>query len=165
MPRIVDRHIRDSQQICNYIDFRSTVLDVGSGAGFPGIILSIYGFERVILCENNFKKSTFLKEAREKLKLKFEVFDNSVHKFRIDNCVSRGMLSSVTMVSRAFGSLMKLMAVMDRLQIRNGVFHKGRSYAAEIRDAGRKFEFNLQIKRSTTSSEGVIILVSGLERK
>jgi 16S rRNA (guanine527-N7)-methyltransferase len=162
---IVDRHIRDSQQICNYIDFRSTVLDVGSGAGFPGVILSICGFEEVILCENNFKKSIFLNEIKERLGLKLDILNDSVYELRADDCVSRGMLSNVTMVSRAFGSLVELMTIMNMLEIKNGVFHKGRSYLAEIQDADKKFEFDLQTEKSTTSDDGVIVLVSNLERK
>jgi 16S rRNA (guanine527-N7)-methyltransferase len=139
-------------------------LDVGSGAGLPGVILSIFGFERVVLCENNFKKSMFLKEVKERLDLGFDVFDDNVYKFSIDDSVSRGMLSSVTMVSRAFGSLVKLMTIMNKLKIKNGVFHKGRGYAAEIEDASKDFKFDLQIKKSTTSDEGVIILISNFEK-
>ncbi|MDR1289334.1 MAG: 16S rRNA (guanine(527)-N(7))-methyltransferase RsmG [Holosporales bacterium] len=162
---IVDRHVRDSQQICNYIDLRSAVLDVGSGAGFPGVILSICGFERVILCENNFKRSTFLNDVKERLELKFDILSESVYKLRVDDCVSRGISSDVTMVSRAFGSLVELMTIMHMLEIRNGVFHKGRNYSAEVQDAGKKFEFDLQTEKSATSNDGVIVLVSNLERK
>jgi 16S rRNA (guanine527-N7)-methyltransferase len=162
---VMDRHIRDSQQIRHYINYHNTVLDVGSGAGFPGIILSIFGFKKVVLCEKNFKKAMFLKEVKKRLKLSFEVFDDDINKFSISNCVSRGMSSDITMVSRAFGPLVKLMYIMERIGVKNGVFHKGKKHAAEIEVANKYFEFALQIKQSVTSREGVIVLVSDLMRK
>ncbi|MDR1476147.1 MAG: 16S rRNA (guanine(527)-N(7))-methyltransferase RsmG [Holosporales bacterium] len=157
---VMDRHVRDSWQISLYIDPSDTVLDVGSGAGFPGVILSIFEFKKVILCENNFKKVTFLREVKQKLGLNFDIFDEDVRRISV-----RERLPGVTLVSRAFGDMTTLMSVMEKLEVKNGVFHKGKKYVEELEKADKCYTFDFQIKQSLTSNDGVIVLISHLERK
>jgi len=59
-----ERHILDSAQLLKYIpDDSKSLVDLGSGAGFPGLVLAILGVKGVHLIESNNKKATFLKEA------------------------------------------------------------------------------------------------------
>lgn len=56
---IWERHICDSLQLTKYINFSDTIIDFGSGAGLPGIILSIAGVKNMLLIEANKKKISF----------------------------------------------------------------------------------------------------------
>ena len=55
------RHIDDSLQLAPYLPKNGTIFDIGSGAGLPGIILAIAGFDNIVLIEKDIKKSVFLK--------------------------------------------------------------------------------------------------------
>ena len=73
------RHILDSAQIIKYIEDKSyRVLDVGSGAGLPGIILSILGVENITLVDSDQRKCSFLLEAARLLNLKLKVINDRV---------------------------------------------------------------------------------------
>jgi 16S rRNA (guanine527-N7)-methyltransferase len=52
------RHILDSLQLLKYVDFLDNIIDIGSGGGFPGIVLSIGGVKNIALVESD-KKSQF----------------------------------------------------------------------------------------------------------
>ncbi|MCX7337730.1 MAG: class I SAM-dependent methyltransferase [Alphaproteobacteria bacterium] len=68
LDKFVDRHLVDSIQIVKHIaSDRVSVLDVGSGAGFPGLVLSILGYKNVTLVELNKKKSLCAKISRTNL--------------------------------------------------------------------------------------------------
>src|SRR5438477_2029453 len=60
IPEFWTRHILDSLQIMNLICVDSYVIDIGSGAGFPGLALAIAGITNITLCESNKKKCLFL---------------------------------------------------------------------------------------------------------
>jgi 16S rRNA (guanine527-N7)-methyltransferase len=157
---VLDRHIKDSQQICRYIDKNSCIMDVGSGAGFPGVILSIFGCRKVTLCEKNFRKVVFLREVRHKLGLDFEVYHGNVY-----DIPSITFKKNVTFVSRAFGSVSDLLFIMEKFAIEYGVFHKGKNHMEEIESAKKYFLFDFQVEKSITSSEGAIILISNPRKK
>ena len=60
------RHILDSAQLLQYIKNKDSVVgDFGSGAGFPGVVLSILGVKEVHLIEKSFRKCEFLKLAND----------------------------------------------------------------------------------------------------
>ena len=63
------RHIDDSAQLADYLPKNVTVLDMGSGAGFPSVVLAILGWQ-VIAIESIRKKTIFLEEVKSKLNLK-----------------------------------------------------------------------------------------------
>ena len=153
---VIKRHIDDSLQIYDLLDFESKVLDIGSGAGFPGVPLSIMGLSRIVLCEKNLKKSVFLREVRAQLGLDFEIFNADVYSFDRKN---------YTAVSRAFGSLSLLFDVMSHIQSPKGVFHKGELYEKEIAEAKEFFDFDYVLHESLTNDKSVIIVVSNIRRK
>ncbi len=156
MDSIYERHIKDSMQICDLLSKDECIIDVGSGAGFPGVVLAICGFENIVLCEKNLKKTVFLRDVRSKLGLKFEIFNDDICKFKE---------SGFTAVSRAFGSLGLLLETMLAISSPKGVFHKGESYEDEIRVAKELFDFEYKFRPSATNKESVIIAVSGVKRK
>ena len=153
------RHIEDCAQLKNYIDASHTILDIGSGAGFPGIILAIYGFKNVILCEKDFKKSVFLKDVKRQLKLDFTVFNGDIYQFDTSK-----INTPITAVSRAYGSLSELLDIMDTLHISTGVFNKGSNYRVEINEAKQKFNFHYQDFPSITDIQGRILKIVNVTR-
>ncbi len=155
-----ERHIKDSLQIQNYLDKDSFVIDVGSGAGLPGIVLSIAGFS-VVLCEKNFKKSVFLREVKSKLDLNCEIFNGDV----FDLVVSGEQKAKAVLISRAFGSLLKLLEVMEKLNVSRGIFHKGESFEMEIDEAKQEFDFDYKENQSITNKKSVILSISNVRRK
>ena len=153
------RHIEDCAQLRSYIDPTHTILDIGSGAGFPGVILAIYGFKNIILCEKDFRKSVFLKDVKRQLKLDYTVFNGDVYQFDTSK-----VNTPITAVSRAYGSLSELLDVMETLKISTGVFNKGSSYQVEINEAKQKFNFHYTTFRSTTDINGVILKILNVTR-
>jgi Predicted S-adenosylmethionine-dependent methyltransferase involved in bacterial cell division len=71
-----ERHICDSLQLSEFIkNKKSRILDMGSGAGIPGIPLSIIGYENIVMVEAKNKKANFIKEVIFSLKLKEKVIN------------------------------------------------------------------------------------------
>ena len=155
-----ERHIKDSLQIQNYLDKNDLIIDVGSGAGLPGIILAIQGFN-VVLCEKSFKKCTFLRDVKSKLNLNCEIYNGDVFELKIPG----DKKDKTVLVSRAFGSLSKLLEVMEKLNVSRGTFHKGVNYQAEIDEAKEKFDFKVTTDQSKTNRKSVILNISNVRRK
>lgn len=161
LKNVFERHIKDSLQIQKFLNKNDYIVDIGSGAGFPGIVLSICGFRNIALCEKNFKKCIFLNEIKNKLGLDFVVYNGDIYELN----VPRGTLSKTVAVSRAFGSLSKLLDVMAKLSIKRGVFHKGECFYDEIKEAELEFEFNYTKTQSITNEKSVILDINNIRRK
>lgn len=149
---ITNRHILDSLQIKELIPTGYTALDIGSGAGFPGVILSIYGMD-VILCEKNFKKVVFLKEIKRKLGLNYKIFANDIYNFP-DN------MKNLIAISRAFAPLYTLIRIMQLKQISIGIFHKGKTYQKEIQKAQALYNFQYKLIPSVTNIHSRLIKIT-----
>ena len=84
-----DRHICDSFQLTQYIKSKySTILDLGTGAGIPGMILAIIGYKKITMVESKTKKTEFIKKFVVKygLKTKFRTVPGAVGNYeRGDN--------------------------------------------------------------------------------
>ena len=152
----LNRHISDSMQIIDMLHQNDNIIDIGSGAGLPGVILSIYGMKNVVLCEKNFKKSVFLRNVKNKLNLNFEIFNDDILNFNKIGYIS---------VSRAFGSLLKLLDIMLKISSPKGVFHKGESCMFEIDEASNYFDFEYKLTKSITNKNSFIIEVWNVRRK
>ncbi len=156
-----NRHIKDSLQITDFINKDDYIIDIGSGAGFPGVPLAIYGYNKMLLCEKNYRKCIFLKILKERLKLNYNIFNGDV--FNLN--VSRETFQNTTAISRAFGSLLILIDFLNKKKILKGVFHKGENYMKEIEEAKHFFEFDFLAKPSITNPKSAIILIENIRRK
>ena len=156
-----NRHIKDSVQIAEFVDKNDRVIDIGSGAGFPGVPLSICGYNKVLLCEKNLKKSTFLKSLKGSLDLDYEVFNGDV--FTLN--VSRETSQNTTAISRAFAPLSVLLDFLAQKSISKGVFHKGENYMKEIEEAECAFDFDFLAKPSITNFKSAILIIENVRRK
>lgn len=159
---IWERHIIDSIQILNHLPKEkknSFLLDVGTGAGLPGIVLAIMGRHDVILCEKSPKKSNFLKKVQKELSLNY-----IVHNRRIEDIIIKNVS---IIVSRAYASISKLILSNFHLISKETilVIHKGKKYMEEIKDAKKKFFFSYKKFKSITSNEGVILKIENVEKR
>ena len=124
------RHILDCGQISRYIDQKDReIIDLGSGAGLPGIILSIMGYKNVLMVDSDFKKTVFILEALRACRLKSTVLTD-----RVENLES---LKNKTIVSRAFSSISKTLKLLrEKIQKDTElILLKGKQAKKEIIDA------------------------------
>ena len=154
------RHFYDSAQIYPYLEPNGLVIDLGSGAGFPGLVLAVMGHQNVTLIESNGKKCAFLRDVCQRLSL-----DVIVCQSRIENC--RTLPRAKYVVSRALAPLEKLLSFAYPLLGLGGVcvFLKGATVETELTAARKHWIMNCTAIPSHTSPEGVILTVGGLEPK
>lgn len=129
---VLDLHIVDSLAFLAHVDPpNGAVLDMGSGAGFPGIPLAILGYD-VTLCESVKKKAAFLTEAIDALELKCRVSPLRTEELAIASPSSFG-----TTIARALSSLPALVELASPLLHRNGrlIALKGRLGPSERQQA------------------------------
>lgn len=123
------RHLLDCIQIHKYINqFNTQIADLGSGAGLPGIILSILGFKNVSLIEKSPKKSIFLKNCKSRLGL-----DYTVHNLLIEDIKT---LKFDVIVARAFAPIAKIITLTKKITTNktNYVLLKGKSFSEELQN-------------------------------
>ena len=152
------RHILDSAQILDLLPRDcSTVTDLGSGAGFPGLVLAIIGDLQVHLVESIGKKAQFLREVSAELKL-----DTRIHQERIEE-LEPWVTQVIT--ARALAPLDLLLDYASRFSARQGckrpvcLFLKGRQHGKELEHAASSWDFDFNIQRSLSDPEGVILLI------
>lgn len=157
LPAIWERHILDSLQLLPYVSSSSSLIDIGSGGGFPGIVLLIAGRKNITLCESNIRKAVFLEEVIRQLDLKARV-ENT----RIENIEEKFEI----VVSRACADLDTLLKFMYHVSCETnckGVFLKGKNVEKEIEVAKNKWRFDIQLHPSITEKEGKIVIVKNLQ--
>lgn len=151
------RHVADSAQLAPLApDPASVWVDIGSGAGFPGLVVAALRPDmRVHLVESNAKKVAFLRAAARAMEL-----DVVVHGGRAEAVL--GALTSADVVSaRALASLTQLLGLAAQLLKTGavGLFPKGREAVAELTEAGKSWRFEASLSPSLTDREARIIRV------
>ncbi len=152
---IWSRHIIDSAQLVKFIDVmkKSSISDLGSGAGFPGLILAIY-FEskefHVKLVEKSPVKRAFLELITKKLGLKVEILDN----------VYVSDVSADIIVCRAFKKLEEIMKISREIvkKPHNLLILKGKDAQAEINNLSLRENYSYKLENSMTDTESKIIV-------
>jgi 16S rRNA (guanine527-N7)-methyltransferase len=146
------RHVLDSLQIIEYIR-GSRVLDIGSGGGFPGMIIALCGDLDVTCVEADGRKMAFLEEiarlARINVKLK-NIRIERLEDFDFDTVCARGFSSLVELVSLA--------SIFSKQKY--GVFLKGMKAQTELSEANKIFDFKYDIFDSKSDKKGCIVVVS-----
>jgi 16S rRNA (guanine527-N7)-methyltransferase len=150
-----ERHIKDSLQLTHYIQKKETrIIDLGTGAGFPGMVLAIFGYTNVTLCDSNTRKCIFLEEVSRETKTPVIVVNSRVEG------IGQGDYQYV--ISRACTALPTLLSFKENVSRETtsvGLFHKGRSYESEIQMALEFWEFKWQIFPSLIEEDSVILKV------
>ena len=148
------RHILDSAQLVKYINFKQGSLsDLGSGAGFPGLVLAIYNQNfnfHVKLYEKSPVKRDFLDEMMDKLKIKAELYPN----------VFDGIIESEYIVSRAFKKLDKIIQVSREMIKRPHklIILKGQNAQEEANKAFKSQKYSYKLEESMTDKKSKIII-------
>ncbi|MEO0983123.1 MAG: 16S rRNA (guanine(527)-N(7))-methyltransferase RsmG [Pseudomonadota bacterium] len=156
------RHIWDSAQILPFVNLDADILDLGSGAGFPGLILSAAqtadGGGGCTLVESSVKKCAFLRAAIEAADLRAEV-----QRTRIETLDPKPV---GTVTARALAPLPKLFDYSGPWLARGatGVFHKGASWNEELTAAAEQWTFAHQAIPSRSGGDGVILIITEVSR-
>jgi 16S rRNA (guanine527-N7)-methyltransferase len=157
------RHIADSLQLLPYIDDAKELVDVGSGGGFPGLILSIAAPEKKFrLIESDTRKASFLREAARIAEATTEVYTE-----RVESAAKRITTDIHMVTARAFAPLPKLLDLTSPFLERGAraVFLKSQDIDEELTIAAKSWKFNHQLRNSVTDPRGRILLIETLERR
>ena len=148
------RHILDCIQIHNYIgDPNLRILDLGTGAGLPGILLSILGFKNMHLVEKSPKKSNFLNNCKSLLGIEFTVHNNLIEKLKTTKFD--------TVVARAFAPIVKIISATKNITDSKTkyILLKGKSYFNELEFVDQS-KYDWKLYPSLTSNESKIVVIN-----
>ena len=161
------RHILDSAQLFSLAKDETNWLDLGSGGGFPGVVIAILLCDRdegfINLVESNNKKAAFLRTALRETGAR-----GSVNAMRIEDAAGEGLLAG-RVTARALAELDTLLSLsapwLENRQNCHALFHKGRDYQSEINKARDHWSFDLVIHKSAIEPDSVILEIGDLQRK
>ena len=158
-----ERHFLDSAQLYKYIPVTAgKIIDFGSGAGFPALVLAIMSKKRTpylnfVAVESITKKTVFLKEVCSRLQLKVRIENQRIESLPTEK------FDVIT--SRAMCSLDKLLGYSLRFCQQNTIciFPKGKTFEEEILEAKKNYRFNCQIEQNLLSDEGKILIITDIK--
>ncbi|MFA6035119.1 MAG: 16S rRNA (guanine(527)-N(7))-methyltransferase RsmG [Myxococcota bacterium] len=157
-----ERHILDSAQLARIEPNALNWVDIGSGGGFPGLVIAFLLAERdganIVLVESSRKKASFLQTVVGQFQLPARVVA-----LRIEE--SHAVVSAAQIVTAR--ALAPLPALLDLsapwlMAGARGLFHKGRDYRAEVKESVNRWAFDLVEHPSVTDPHGVILDLSNL---
>lgn len=164
LDQLWQRHIIDSAQLARIEPAALKWLDLGSGGGFPGIVMAILLAERpgghIDLIESNNKKAAFLKTMIGSLAV-----PGTVHVCRIEAAAERAAMPEIV-TARALAPLPALLDLASPWLLRcaRALFHKGREYRTEIAESRDAWRFDLVEHVSKIDPQSRILAISGLAR-
>jgi 16S rRNA (guanine527-N7)-methyltransferase len=156
MENLWGRHVIDSLQLLKFIPNKDLhLIDVGSGGGFPGIVLSIAGIKKVTLIESDVRKSVFLLQASKISNNVVEILPQRIES--IDSACD-------ILTSRAFAQLDKLLLYTRKIEVKDKyLLLKGESYQEEIQKAMINWSFDYNVHNSVTSNTGKILEINNVK--
>ena len=164
VPNLWERHILDSVQIyhATQVNFKRW-LDIGSGAGFPGLVLAILAKEKnidgeIILVESDKRKCAFLYTVRRDLNLNLSIINK-----RIEECDPQ---NADIISARALANLTTLFELSFKHMSRKTtfIFPKGKSWQEELFVAEKTWNFSWEAVNSITDSQAVVLKIGELSR-
>lgn len=153
------RHILDSAQLHALLPPRTRVLvDLGSGAGLPGLVLAIMGVAEVHLLESDQRKAAFLREAS-----RLTTTPVTIHADRIEKIAS---FKTDIITARALASLDELIDISERFVSDRTLclFLKGAAIEAELAAAAAHWSFAVERYRSLADPAGCVVKLEHLQR-
>lgn len=157
LPDLWRRHILDSGQLARLAPLDGLWLDVGSGAGFPGLVLAIMGAREVRLVESDARKCAFLREAARITSAPAQVLHARIEQvapFRAD-----------VVTARALAPLAKLLGFAQPFLGPQSValFPKGQDVGAELTEAHRNWRMRVERHPSLTDGRAAILRLTEVE--
>lgn len=166
IPAVWTRHVADSAQLLALAPKAKTWVDLGSGAGFPGLVIACALAGRpgaaVHLVESNGKKATFLREVVSRIAL-----PATVHHVRIEDFVKNFRTRADVVCARALAPLDELLRLAHPL-VQNGVpalFPKGQDIEVELTEASKYWNIEAELIPSKTNEQARIVVVRKLARR
>ena len=149
------RHILDSAQLVKFIDFsKGSLSDLGTGAGFPGLILALFNKNKdfhVKLYEKSPVKRAFLADIRKKLSINVEIGGNVYEDFSDTDYI----------VCRAFKKLESIIQVSREITRKSHklIILKGQNAQEDLKKAFKKEKYDYKLENSITNEDSKIIIV------
>lgn len=164
LDQLWDRHFVDSAQIFDLCFARGRLwADLGSGGGFPGLVVAILAMERrsdlsVTLIESDQRKAAFLSTVAREVGAKVRVLPNRIE--------AMPGLGADTLSARALAPLVKLLEYAELHLTPGGLalFPKGATHEEEISQALEKWRFSYEVTRSMTDASAVILSIRDIRR-
>ena len=170
------RHFADSAQVVRLAPQARSWVDLGSGAGFPGLVVAILLAEapspclvgegtrpKITLIESDSRKCAFLREVARKTGITVDILST-----RIEQAATHTSLESPEVVSaRALAPLDRLLGLSAPLFTPStvGVFLKGRDAVAEVETAAKAWTFAVEMVPSITEATGRVVVIRDLQPK
>ena len=162
------RHVGDSLQVLALFPSTNHWIDLGSGAGFPGLVIAIAQIGKTgcshVLVESNSKKCAFLRTVARETGADAAIVNGRIESVAKQYAESQPLPEIVT--ARALAPLPRLLELAEPLLAKGaiGLFHKGREFAAEIEDCRSLWRFDLVIHESRIAAGSVLLEVRNLAR-
>jgi len=161
---IMLRHVIDSAQVIDFVDLNyNTTYDLGSGGGFPGIIIAILAKNmrkktKIKLYEKSYHKAVFLKEVSKKLDLDIEVYQEDI--FKIKN------IKAGSILARAFKPLPTILDLVNNnfKSYKNLIIFMGKSGENILRENLKKWDLSFETKNSITSKNSFLLNITNIKR-
>ena len=162
---IRERHIVDSAQIIEFIDFNSNIVtDIGSGGGLPGIIIAIMiknrkNSTKVHLYEKSHHKSVFLRDASRELRLNTEVMEQNIYETQ--------NLESGTIMARAFKPLPIVLDLVNKnfSDYKNLILFMGKNGEKILEETLKDWDFDYEKKKSVTSEDSFLLNIKNIKKR
>lgn len=160
-----NRHFEDSVQLYEYIPKNAVnLIDFGSGAGFPAMVLAIIAKDKTpylnfTLVESIKKKTLYLNEVALKTGVSVNIINDrieNIKKQKYDVITSRAMTSLNDLLKYAYPFCHKQTVC---------IFPKGKNYSSELAEAHKTWKFKCDIKQSKVSDEGKILIITDIQKK
>jgi 16S rRNA (guanine527-N7)-methyltransferase len=166
IPNIWTRHIADSLQLLELAPTAKIWVDLGSGGGFPGLVLACALAEtqaaRVHLVESTAKKCAFLQEVTATLGLPAEI-----HCQRVEAFIPAFSSKPDIVTARALAPLPKLLEMAFPLlkKATRGLFPKGQDVGSELTEASKYWNIKYKLVPSRTDDRARVVVVEGVESR
>jgi 16S rRNA (guanine527-N7)-methyltransferase len=163
---IWERHILDSAQLYKFVKgVEGNIIDFGSGAGFPGLVLAIMGKKNIHLVESDYKKCVFLKEIAMLTET-----DINIHNCRIEDL---NFINVDLITCRALAPLSKLIEYVEVFINKSLtesqcapklLFLKGKSYYSEVMELSKTKKISFKGYPSLTDVHGKILYIYRVDK-
>ena len=163
---IWDRHFLDSSQAIDFIDKnKKKLVDIGSGAGFPGLIIAIIAKDRKIdlkidLIEKSPKKCNFLRKIIKSLKINATIINQNV--FDLEEKINADIV-----IARAFKPLKVILELIEQKIDNNSstLLFLGKTWKKELVEASKLWDLQYKQSVSITNSDSVVVHINKIKRK
>ena len=162
---IRERHLIDSTQVIDFVDLNTnTITDLGTGGGFPGIVLAIMLKNtkkkiKINLYEKSHHKSVFLREVSRKLNLDTEVIQNDIF--------GTTELKTGTIIARAFKPLPVVLELVYKnfISYKNLILFMGKSGKEILEETLKVWDLDFEQRKSITSEDSFLLNIKKINKK